>query len=389
VTLPFWWQLPGPAEFIDGLVRDLRDGKNVVVCLPRYAPDGLDAAVRRALGDDRSWERWIVEQEDHGPVVEQLYRRFIPNDEDVGALRNAGTLARNARMLDHLVLLDGFEALADERRSDWLVFAGEYSHACRTLDPADRPLFIMILRGACALRPPISSPCLSVHTWDGVVDGLDMLLYAAELRRSRPLPSELQRVAVAVIAQLAAWDPYVAERLSAEGLERIVEPATILREIADERGWRNDGERDSDGSGWSAGTVATLEGRPVVHSAAVVGPVGGALGDEIERRIWRAEVGVLLPFVEERRRAIIEQFEGAFRLPHYRVDNRNEPVREAQDLEIGDIYHQVVHQHVDIGRENRMLVPGLKEMRDLLAHLQPLPRRLLIGNDLLEREDWR
>ena len=50
-----WWELPGPLSFATEVVDDLRQGKNVIVCLPAHTPDGLRPVARRVFGIEESW----------------------------------------------------------------------------------------------------------------------------------------------------------------------------------------------------------------------------------------------------------------------------------------------------------------------------------------------
>ena len=55
-----WWRLPGPAEFVRRTASELREGRNLVLCLPRYLPDGLSDALRFARLSDGDPESWCV-----------------------------------------------------------------------------------------------------------------------------------------------------------------------------------------------------------------------------------------------------------------------------------------------------------------------------------------
>lgn len=371
-----WWSLPGPSAFVDALAQDVRDGKNVVVCLPRHEPAGMIGALKASL-HEWSWDRFDVDPGDERPPVAQLYDRYVPGPGEPAELRNAGTLVRESAFAGHLVWLDGVCA---QGWPDWEAFLAEYAHACRPWDHFDLPLFCVALRGELALCPPASDTRLTVHRWYDAVDGLDMLLYAADLLRHRPLPPLQKRIAVAAIAQVANWDPDVAERLAVEDLATILAPSPVLYELAAERGWgpecsaacRDVGDDRVPDAAWLAGLAAFFDGRPVIHSAAVVAFDPSDRMKEIDRRLWQAQVGVLLPLIEERRRWIIERFGRAFRLPHFPDGNRNAPIHDPRDLEIGHIYHQIEFQHVDLGEDVQRLVRRLKKARDRLAHLRPL-----------------
>jgi len=44
-----FWQLPGPARFVQDVTEDLRAGQNVVLVFPEHAPDGWLPSLRNRL----------------------------------------------------------------------------------------------------------------------------------------------------------------------------------------------------------------------------------------------------------------------------------------------------------------------------------------------------
>ena len=50
-----WWGLPGPAGFVGQLERDIRDGRSLVLSLPRHAPTGLREALADRVRAADSW----------------------------------------------------------------------------------------------------------------------------------------------------------------------------------------------------------------------------------------------------------------------------------------------------------------------------------------------
>jgi len=131
-----WWQLPGPREFVEALVDDLREGRQVVVLLPEHGPQnhGLLAALREAWRDDGSIDSLAVTPEQ--TALEALMERY--------------QLPRGAQPTPHALLeTPGFrgrvlwiEGLDEKSWASWSDFLSEYQHLARNTSLVDRTVFI-------------------------------------------------------------------------------------------------------------------------------------------------------------------------------------------------------------------------------------------------------
>lgn len=371
-----WWQLPGPSRFVSQIAEDLRDGRNVVICLPQHAPDGLRGAVRSALegGEAWSWHTARVDGAMWAEPARALFARFVP-DASPSAILNASTLVNEESFAGKIIWLEGIHPGISRA---WKEFLMEYQHACRSRSVLDRTLFCVPLAGDLTIDPPTSDVCLSHRHLCGVVGSIDVLLYTSYLLQERTLPCLEKRVVTAVIASLALWDRDVCDRLVAEETKTILQPASVLREIARERGWCVEGGRVPCHS-WCSGARDVVDGREKIHSAALA-----AVGDgrAIERRIWSAEVGVALPFIEERRQEILADLAEVLTVPF--TTRFGEVIDDVHDLEIGHIEAQVAAKSRLVHYRTRRLVQRLREMRNCLSHLAPLSAELLLSDDIAE-----
>jgi hypothetical protein len=366
-----WWQLPGPDQFVLRVVQDLRDGKNVILCLPEHLPSGLAFAIRSALSEGEDWPWYTLHIYGDDPVepAHLLFSRFVP-EVCPNALRNAKTLAQEEAFAGKIIWLDG---LTPNIWSAWKAFVLDYEHACRSRSLLERTVFCIPLTGDLALDPPAEDVCLSHHHWRGVVDRLDMLLFTSSLFQDRGMPTLQKRIVTSVVANLALWDPAVTERFASEDLEKILHPVPILQEIARGRGWCP-ADGGSPPYSWSKGMIDLMEEEESIHSAAL------ALNDAkgiITRRIWSAEVGVMLPFVEERRQELLTRLAGVLMVPF--TTRFGEVISDVHDLEIGHIESQLINNGITVHPNVRRLVQRLREIRNCLSHLEPLSLELLLG----------
>ena len=368
-----WWQLPGPSRFVARIIQDLRDGKNTVLCMPEHTPDGLLGSIRSIIGDEWPWHTLQV-QEDAGVVdpIHWLFARFVPHARP-DALWNAGTLVTEDVFAGKLLWLDG---LTPHTWPAWKAFLKDYEHACRSRSVFERTLFCIPLVGTLAHDPPAEDICLSHHYWQGYVDLLDMLVFTAVLLEGKPMPDLLKRVVIALIAHVALWDPLISEYLARENLQTIFAPTPLLQEIAKERGW-DGGDEGLALSEWHRGMQDIVDGTAKEHSALL------ALRHDtraLQRRIWTAEVGVLLPFVEEQRHDILARFAGVLRVPF--MTRFGEEITDIRDLEIGHIESQLA-KNPAVSNSIRQLITQLRKIRNALSHLESLDPALLLSGEVL------
>lgn len=359
-----WWQMPGPRRFSEEIAERLGDGKNVVVGMPKSAPEGLGQALERlsARVIRREWHALRVKPGSRTAPARLLFAKFAP--EAAGSiLHTAANLARESAFAGKIIWIEGLEP---ENWPAWRQFLTDYEHACRSVSEYRRTVFCVVAGGSTADDPPPANIGLDIVCYRGVADQLDALLYAASNMPSGGPGGLKRRVAIAAIAQLAQWDPAVSDRLVRYPLRRIVSPQDILADLARERGWSPDMTM-----GWSAGAVDVFEGQQRRHAALIA-----CSGDcrELEQRVWSAQVGVLFPAIEQRRHELIQELTPYLTVP---FQTRGAVIESLFGLELSHIEWQLVAHQRD-GRQDPQLrralpvVRELKAMRNALAHMQVL-----------------
>lgn len=363
-----WMQIPGPRRFLSGIVQDIEDGKNVILCLPEHIPDGLANAVRSELGSNRDWRTISLGDESiASKPLDMLFQRFV--QEDISPERdpdkyNILTLAEHKDFAGKIIWLDEIDPSLWE---NWKEFLINYQQPCRAIPERDRTIFCVPLRGELALDPPSEDVCLSQRTWKEVVDRIDMLLFTANLFRQKSLPDLHKRVVIYVVAHLALWDFQTSEYFLDEKLDYILNPVPILKKIAKERNWYNYNSDKDDQENWCRGLADKIEGESKIHSAALaIKKNEENRGEEINRRIWSAEVGILLPFVEELRLPIIDKLKSYLEVPHQAYGGYY--IEDVRKLEIGHINYQIYKKNVD--EDIKEIVNTLYAIRNKLAHIE-------------------
>jgi hypothetical protein len=173
-----------------------------------------------------------------------------------------------------------------------------------------------------------------------------------------------RRLAISLIAGMALWDPSASERLVQESIDILMNPRPILVDIARERGWT---PADEPASGWHRGMSDCFEGRTQPHSAML------AIADdtnELNSRIWKAEVSVVLPHLEEQRREILSRYGRLLKLPF--ITRFGEVITDAFDLEFAHIASQLGGLVGRVDFRTRHSIERMAAVRNKLAHIEPL-----------------
>lgn len=357
----FWWNLPGPSGFLQQVTNDLLEGRSVVVRVPEHVPDDLPQALRRAAESD--WRAFEAEEMGADPAAWLL--NYFDSDAPPEHPRNCRALVESPRFRGRWIMAS---IRCSERARVWQGFLADYEARVRAVDPFERSRLCVILRGDAAEASPLPEVALSVRTWRDAVGETDMMLWAAYLLRDHGGNPTAARMFVSVLTRLCLWDPLLAVRLADERLERILDPSDILGEIARERGWDGD-LRENAAHHWCRGVACEIDGQLRVHSAALAG-IGQA--EEVAHRVWAGQVGVIFPFVEERRRALLQALTGRLIVPYRHKPDAPE-VSDVRDLELSHIHKQIRQAPAGLPEWLAPAIWTLVDMRNRVAHFDVVP----------------
>lgn len=366
----FWWSLPGTSAFLEKVADDLRDGRCVVLCLPEHAPDDLPQEVRRAL--DRDWHCFRAEEMGRDPA-EALFDYFDP-DAPPELPRSPQALLESDRFRDRTLMV---EVSCPEAWGRWKQFLVEYEERARSVTPFYRSVICMVVRGEAAMDAPSSNVGLSPREWNDAVSEMDMGLWVAHLFRDYGTNPTVRSVAISVVTRLALWDHVLARRFAAERIERIFDPMPLLSEVAVERGWTAEMFAEVPWPWWR-GARYRIDGRERDHSAALA-VAGNA--EAIGHRVWSGQVGVLFPFVEERRHGLVRRLADRLTVP-FRPHPKADEILDLRDLELSHIQRQLRWQESTLPPWLIPAIGTLIDVRNCIAHFEPVPESYLDDNNL-------
>lgn len=340
------WDLPGPRRFINSACDSLRGGSNIVVRFPGTVPEGFDDALAAALGNALHFGHLSAT----ASPFEQLRTKFATDPSHVHSLSD---LCDNSGFRGRLIRLHNL----DERNwPAWRDFLGRYVQTSRSRHVLGRSLFLIPLSGLLPATPPLADVGLTHCTWDGVLEDVDLLLFASERLRQRSVDALLHSLLATVVARVSVWDFDTAAALLAESDRTILAPTDFLRTIAQNKGWTANTQLD-----WRLETAS--------HSG-VAHPARAAIEDppnEIHRRIWSAQLSVLLPWIETRRHETVTGNLYEVRRQMRQAGNgRTDPY----ELELGEL--SAMFSQRGANRRIRRTVRRLRDVRNELAHRRHL-----------------
>ena len=365
-----WFELPGPSSFIGRLIKELRRGCNIVLAIPSHFPEGLSRALSERIKAELDVRPDFIEGSAPDPL-KALYSHATTVLED-GQIRTIRGLTELSRFKQRIFFI---ENLQNKSWDAWMRFLEEYAHESRALGDLERSSLVVLIDSKLLGALPRADVLLSVHSWHKVVERFDIELHAYLKVRYKSWSQLRKDLAVAICAEMSMWDLGVCDWLLRKPFETLLDPAPLMIEIGHQRGWNDLDVEDKDLL-WREGVRQRFDGMSVVH------PVFAAVHknkDCIRHLLWKAELRILFPYIEMLRQKILKKYRRFIRLPHEGHDGRR--VTNLLDMEITNIEYQW-RQVVGIPPEIRRLITVMLEVRNNLAHLEPVKPYILSSGEL-------
>jgi len=210
---------------------------------------------------------------------------------------------------------------------------------------------------------------LSSLRWDGWLRRNDMQLYSNGCIRDRKSGLETD-LTVALVSELGGWDPALCEYLADFELCKLIEPVRLLEQFAIERDWCFKPEPYHE-KAWSKGLWQTYLGKQTPHTS-----FGAFLFGQrfLSRLLWKAEIGILMSYIEEKRQVLIEHYRAHLKLPYY---SKYGVINDVYDLEIG-MLEVLLKQSGVPSKAVLEFISNLKLARNQLSHLTPVESSILL-----------
>ena len=352
------WRLTGPSNFIDQVVDELHGGTSAVVRVPPYFPNDFLLALKAEL-DRRGRVRCVrlpgdeLRMESEAQITTCLFELEGIESSDPTDLASFVSSTRDTVFTCHLSDHSSWQT--------WWKWLNKLRLQVQQLPEYDRTSFCVTVPNSVdpikyevGLRPFDLESGLRELDVSHFVD--DQPALAGEKRLER-------RVRLATIVELARFDLNLAEDLSKETLDTLIEPSKLLRKFRAQSSWMND-----NCSCWVNGAKSVWYDRLESHSCYLE---AHDQRQEIQRRIWKAQLTTLFPHLEQRRLEIINCAKPI--LPK-RFESATGEVKDPELLELGELNYLM--SICQAPKRLRDEVRSLAEVRNELAHLRPICMRL-------------
>lgn len=337
-----WTTLPGPTAFIERTAQDLSETYSVVSRCPAYLDDSWSRKLKARLEGFYAWNDVLCSPEDFYRFCAQL----------CGKEKMHGPHDLQRETLHCQLFYISFPSA--EEWSRWTSLLTEFVIAQKTFDEKLQRNVMLVALNDDGLEVPNEALLKKRDILDFLRDE-DPFFHACQCSsRDGSNRSIEEDIRIHICSELALWDFDLCRYLLDFPLEQLVDPIDVIKGYAEARGLE----------GWD-GTSVFESGRNT-NSAGSASSVTLALNgnrEELTRRVWRGQVQVLFPLIEDQRCKLIERLRSMCPEVPRRATN------EDGIVEIGPLHYHMRRER-KCPRQLENFAFRLKEMRNDIAHLR-------------------
>ena len=334
------WELAGPRIFARRVEDAMRERSNVLVpTLDGRAPKRLGSGLKSIFD-----------------AVQQYHRLSETSTEaSLEALRAAWDTGEGSTICDYCKSIGSVTLILVVNSAasfpTWVDFMMRWQDVTRQIGHDAKPCLVVI--GQCPasaksrLRPDVA---LRIVDWEGVVTLADIESLALARISREVATGTLRRILARIVAEVSHGDVSLATYLAGRPPSEIAWPQESIRR------WYQDSIKHQlcvPDEIWFDGSI-----HPHPASVAQTPRV-------IRDWVWRAQSSILMPWADAHRQRHLGELSGRLAL----VNAFGEPVPTIDELEIGEIYHQLTA--AGCRDDAQRFFARLREMRNRMAHRAP------------------
>jgi hypothetical protein len=289
------FDLPGPRAFAEKAATNLGSGRNSIIYTPSRFCEGLFHSIEARVGETHTWREGIQELDTATSPLDSLEALYLPGIFEARKATVSDIAGCNAiRGVIHCI-----HPASDEVSSAWIKFLAIYDDACRAQPQYDRPLFCLDARRSNLTPNAKESICLGIHEWRSIISPNDQRFFAESVDDFHVERGVLRRLVIETAVQLSCWDIQLCWKLLIRGIDLALDPMRMLAEVSGDAGKTEINENCQ----FAEGLIEEFEERICRHIS-IDFP---ADRQEVCMRIWRAQLVILMPFLEEERIRIVDE----------------------------------------------------------------------------------
>lgn len=317
------WELPSAQAFLAEIEDTVSTGGALVMGGPSMPPN-LEGAITRHFHDR---DRFTVEIKScsNKQPAEML-------GEELGVTAEVGALARAAHLNQLVVVTPAEGCSADINK--WRVFLSRFLKV-RTGQTGGAAILVLVVDDTRTEGIPLVA-------WNGRLKRIDVTIWA-DLHIPPNRPDPLAALSLALAIELCGWR-----------LDLVAEIARARREdILNPMGWLQC-RVDS-----AVSAPCRLNGQETFCPIALLEQ---KKEEEVNHRIWRAQLAALFPWIEARRQRVVSTYRKFLRLDEHL---RALGVQDVAEIEFGALARQLRSR---MTRTDAEIVDCLARLRNRLAH---------------------
>jgi hypothetical protein len=241
---------------------------------------------------------------------------------------------------------------------------GEAYPALRCVEASRRPRICLSVPHSMApeLRNSTVREDIKTLQWGSYVVDHDIRTVVTEGMADFELPRFSTRLIGEVIAELSLWDLDCAHTMLGREIRSGEDIDAALSAYAAQCGWTAETPDSVD-----EGTRGMCNGVEETHSAALL--LRGKM-DELAKRVWRAQLGIVLPELDEIRLYIINRYQSLL---------KDANVGEVDLIDYGQLCTTLFSNQSRVDRRDLDVIDWCRYQRNELSHLKPVQMTALLN----------
>jgi hypothetical protein len=354
------WKLNGPGKFIQSVVEELQHGVSCIVDIPPFFPSDLILNVEKELNRDGRMHAVVVPPDTFDTDSEVQITKNLVNHVGLRVDDATDLNALVTGIRDYVFLYDSSNNVSCWKAlKSWIV---RFLRQVQQLPESERPTFFLTIPEHFAM---IDNEIGLRHvSWMKLVRETDVRHFVDDIEEVNEANRFLNRVRKSIVVELGRTDLELVGYLCRFSLKEILAADLLLRRFRQESSWMRE-----DNPFWDRQAKMQWDDREESHSCYLEST--SQLG-EIKRRIWKAQIVSVFPFLENRRCEIVQKVKDFLPKSFQSVTGET---KDVESLELGEIMYELnkLKRPPPITSEVRQL----RSIRHELAHLRPATYEML------------